>query len=697
MATLVLSTLGRAVGGPVGGAIGGLLGRQLDRALFAPRPRVGPRLAEPRVTTAAYATPLPLLFGVTRVSGTLLWSTEPAPAALAAHGKGGRGGGAGYTASFAVALSARAIVDVRRIWADGQLLRGAAGDWKSATGFRLHHGTEDQLPDPLIAAHEADAPAFRGIAYAVFEQLQLADFGGRVPMLSFEVIADAAPVRVGDVARAIGAGAIVGAGPDATVDGYAASGDSVAGAVAPLASLTGGWFVAVPGGVALADRCDTTLVLDDPIARETLRRPIETAPRTVTVAHYDAARDYQVGAQHARRGGAGWREETVELPATLSAARAAALARDTLRRAGRARVSRTVTLDARALAARPGAAVRLDEEAAAWRVTRARYEQHAVTLELAALDDAPSETAPADSGAARRAPDVAVGATLLQLAELPPLDDAVPTVEGVTVFAAGTAPGWRRVALLASDDAGASWTAAGDSAPAAVIGALAAPLARGPGTLVDRAGTIELLLAHDEMVLESCAPRALDRGANLALVGDELMQFAAALQLAPRRWRLSTLLRARRGSAAAAWPAGARFVLVERATAVTVAPPGARAGDTLRVLAAGVGDVAPVRADVALDGRALAPPSPVHLRARALADGATLLTWVRRSRHGWRWDEAPVPLGEERELYVVTLDDSRRVTVVQPRLLLPAGHGVRRVAVRQQGTLALSRAAELML
>ena len=41
-------------------------------------------------------------------------------------------------------------------------------------------------------------PAHRGIAYAVFEQLQLADFGNRIPSLTFEVIADEAPVRVGD-------------------------------------------------------------------------------------------------------------------------------------------------------------------------------------------------------------------------------------------------------------------------------------------------------------------------------------------------------------------------------------------------------------------------------------------------------------------------------------------------------------------
>ncbi|TCP33614.1 phage tail protein [Sphingomonas sp. BK235] len=698
MATLVLSTLGRAVGGPIGRAIGGVIGHQIDRALFAPRRRAGPRLSDLRVPDASYAAPLPLLFGTTRVGGTVIWSTEPVATHHRAHGKAG-GAGESYAVSFAVALSARAIVDVARIWADGQLLRGAAGDWKCATGFRLHRGAEDQPPDPLIAALERDAPAFRGIAYAVFEQLPLAPFGHRLPALSFEVIADAAPVRVGDVARAIGAGAIVGAGPDATVDGYAAAGDSVAGALQPLAALCGGWFVAVPGGVALADRCGAARVIDDPVARTALRRPIETVPRVVTVAHYDPARDHQLGAQRARREGAGWREDMMELPAVLGAGRAATLARDTLRRAVAARVTRTVTCDARALDVRPGDAVRLADEAAAWRVARTRFERHAVTLELAALDRAPAVAAAGDAGAARRAPDLPPGTTAIVVAELPPLDDAPPAGATVTLFAAGSAPGWRRAALLLSRDEGASWDDVGDSAPAATMGVLVAPLAHAPATLVDRGGAIELLLAHDAMTLESCPPRALDRGANLALLGDELIQFAQAVQLAPCRWRLTRLARARRGSAAAAHAAGTRFVLVERARAVTLALPGARVGEAVRVLAAAAGDAAPVAARVTLDGASLAPPAPVHLRASATPDGGTSLRWTRRSRYGWDWDAgvAPVPLGEEREIYRVALDDARTVTVTVPRLLLPPGHDVRRVAVRQQGTFALSRAAELAL
>ena len=49
---------------------------------------------------------------------------------------------------------------------------------------------EDQAPDPLIEAKEGggDAPAYRGLAYLVFERLPLAEFGNRIPQLSFEVI-----------------------------------------------------------------------------------------------------------------------------------------------------------------------------------------------------------------------------------------------------------------------------------------------------------------------------------------------------------------------------------------------------------------------------------------------------------------------------------------------------------------------------
>ena len=71
--------------------------------------------------------------------------------------------------TFAVALASRPIDGIGRIWADGKLLRGAAGDLKAGGTLRLYLGTDHQDVDPLIAAAEGEAncPAFRGLAYVV--------------------------------------------------------------------------------------------------------------------------------------------------------------------------------------------------------------------------------------------------------------------------------------------------------------------------------------------------------------------------------------------------------------------------------------------------------------------------------------------------------------------------------------------------
>src|SRR5690606_22473364 len=53
--------------------------------------------------------------------------------------------------------------------------------------MRVHRGGPDQSPDPLIEAIEGQAPAYRGTAYVVFEDLPLAPYGNRAPQLAFEV------------------------------------------------------------------------------------------------------------------------------------------------------------------------------------------------------------------------------------------------------------------------------------------------------------------------------------------------------------------------------------------------------------------------------------------------------------------------------------------------------------------------------
>jgi len=50
-------------------------------------------------------------------------------------------------------------------------------------------GDEAQAADPFISAKlgAANTPAYRGMAYVVFEELGLSPFGNRLPQISFEV------------------------------------------------------------------------------------------------------------------------------------------------------------------------------------------------------------------------------------------------------------------------------------------------------------------------------------------------------------------------------------------------------------------------------------------------------------------------------------------------------------------------------
>jgi hypothetical protein len=60
--------------------------------------------------------------------------------------------------------------------------------------------TARTLP-PLAAKPATDSPA----SHAVFEGLALAEFGNRIPQLTFEVETDAAPVTCGMIAGALSA------------------------------------------------------------------------------------------------------------------------------------------------------------------------------------------------------------------------------------------------------------------------------------------------------------------------------------------------------------------------------------------------------------------------------------------------------------------------------------------------------------
>jgi hypothetical protein len=225
--------------------------------------------------------------------------------------------------------------------------------------------------------------------------------------------------------------------------------------------------------------------------------------------------------------------------------------------------------------------------------------------------------------------------------------------------------------------------------------------------LFDAISSLEVELINDAMWLEGRNDDALAAGANLAAVGDELIQFGAVDMIGERRFRLSRLLRGRRGTewAAGSHVAGEPFTLITRETLAALEAP---AGADAQVLASGVGDFpAAATASLMVAGEGLRPPSPVHLRATETLGGDLAISWVRRSRQGWTWtDGADTPLGEESERYRLTIAGpgfARTAETIAPAFVYTAaareadGPGPRAVTVIQAGSLAASRPAILIL
>ncbi|HEX8512763.1 MAG TPA: phage tail protein [Allosphingosinicella sp.] len=722
MATLVLTTVGSAIGGPIGGAIGAVIGQQIDGRLFAPKPRQGPRLGELAVQTSSYGSQIPKLFGTMRVAGTVIWATD------LREERSKSGGGKGqpktvnysYSANFAVALSGRPILAVRRIWADGKLLRGAAGDFKTATGYRLHLGTEDQNVDPLIAAVEgaAGTPAYRGLAYAVFEDFQLADYGNRIPSLTFEVEADIGALSLRAVAAELGG--LPATGASTILAGYAAGGDSVRAAIAtlaelePLSLIDDGEVLALGGGDGLPAQVEESELGASASGAggrsEWSRRSGDSVPVETTLAYYDPALDYQMGLQRASRPGSALISDRRAVAASLNAATAKALAADRIERLWAARRSAKLHLGWSRLGLWAGRHVRVEGRPGRWRISRWTLDRMVLTLELTGVPGAaPVAAAQANPGRPIDQPDFVHGPTSLRLLDLPLLSEELPGRPRLLVAAAGGGPGWRRAELIASFDGGSTWAAAGATAPPAVLGtALEVPSVAG-SALIDERGRVEVELLNEAMWIESRSDSALADGANLALLGEELIQFGQAEPLGERRFRLSRLLRGRRGTewAAGLHSPGEPFVLIESESLAVVEAPLASLEGEVRLLAHGLGDPDGVLAARTVTGEAMRPPAPVHLRADRLANGDLSLTWVRRSRSGWVWlSGSDTPLGEESERYRVTLSgggSSTSVTVAAPDFVYSAADqaadgltGPLIVEVVQLGASAPSRPASLI-
>jgi len=334
-----VSNVGQAVltiGGTIVGAyfgnpqLGYMLGSLVGQALFPTQlPTVrGPRLEDAKLQTSTLGAPIPWVWGTFILAGQVIWRS-PFVERKVKEKAGGKGGPEQtsihyeYRVNVAIGLCGRpptrdaAIVGIRRIWADTKLIFDAgrpvglemewdpdaptnaalpsvmadamakfAASAAAAAKIDIYYGDEIQEPDPTIETWEGvgNVPAYRGLAYLVIRDFELADYGNRIPSFRVEVMTAG---TVGDLELGLYSNDTLYRWEDGftkdprnQLNGHEYSGDAAS-------NFTGGWTASLD--TALADREATE---GRPLLKELLWRWSKSStPTTVSWCDGEDAQD----------------------------------------------------------------------------------------------------------------------------------------------------------------------------------------------------------------------------------------------------------------------------------------------------------------------------------------------------------------------------------------------------------------------
>lgn len=475
------------------------------------------------------------------------------------------------------------------------------------------------------------------------------------------------------------------------VDGYVvANRGPVRGMIEPLRQAYFFDAVESEGRIVFVKRGGSSLVTiayDDLAARpagDEMPEPLSVTrvqevdlPNEVSVVYLERDADYDQGAQYARRlTRSSSQQITLQLPIVLSATTAKRIAETTLYEAWTERTQLAWSVSRDYAEYEPCDVVTPTGPAAAYtaRITRRREVDGVIELEGVATDAAVyTQTA---SGAAAPTPVSTVSptpATALVLLDMPIVRDRDDDA-GFYAAAAGYTDGWRGAELYKSLDNGATYGRTQHFfTGASVIGSAVTALANfDGGNVFDELSTVDVAVIGDA-TLSSATEAQVLAGSNAAVLGSpsagwEIFQFKTATLVATGRYRLTGLLRGRRGTEQyiATHQIGETFVLLSDSTMIRVAA-GTAEIDVERLYKAPAFGSSIARAGAQAftsSAAGLKPLSPVQLGGGRDASGNITITWVRRTRVGGEWrDLVDASLGEDAQAYEVEIWDSTYTTL----------------------------------
>jgi hypothetical protein len=212
--SIVLGVVGAIIGAvvtrtPQGAMIGWTIGSTLGAVgemVFAGTDTVvtkGPRIFDLAIQTSNYGMDIPKVYGISRFAGNVIWAADLREKRKIRHLDGdAEFWEYNYYANFAIGLCEGEIAGVQRIWMDGKLwldLRNSLELGTTVTSsiqrgdrYAVYPGSETQTADPTIVSFLGadETTAYRGLAYIVFNDLPVRNYGNRVPEVTVEVIAN---------------------------------------------------------------------------------------------------------------------------------------------------------------------------------------------------------------------------------------------------------------------------------------------------------------------------------------------------------------------------------------------------------------------------------------------------------------------------------------------------------------------------
>ena len=388
-------------------------------------------------------------------------------------------------------------------------------------------------------------------------------------------------------------------------------------------------------------------------------------PYEVVVGYLDKDADYQINTQYARRLiGASRNKISTQVPMALSGSKAKQISDVLIYDAWSARVTLIFATSNKWSHLVPSDLAYLQKGSSLYLCRLVTKSEQAGVISWSALFDDTQVYSQSGNAAAIAAPAAIVrgiGVTKFALLDIPLLRDQDDGI-GLYSAACGYTTDWPGCQIFRSTDSGASWNSWGQPLPnPASIGSAKTALGNFTGNVFDEINSVTVFMVNG--TLSSTTEINVLNGANVALLGSEIIQFKNATLIAAKTYTLTGLLRGRRGTeyAQSMHVIGDLFVLLDP-TAVRLQVVANSEVGILRLLRAVtfgkyIDDAA--SSSFTFGQVAAKPYAPVLLGGGRDAAGNITINWVRRSRLSADWTSyADVPISETTESYDIEIWNS---------------------------------------